>query len=105
MSPSPSARRTAVLSATVIAVTALEALTAGAASATTVIGGFNGTFGNACVNTTDDATAATGITTHAQGIIGGHALALPISGPANQCANLGLPQENSAEEDSTSRGA
>ncbi|MCC9311086.1 hypothetical protein LN042_29155 [Kitasatospora sp. RB6PN24] len=59
------------------------------AGATTIIGFGNGAINNACANS-GMAGRTNGATAQAQGIGTALAAALPVSGPANQCGNLGL---------------
>ncbi|MEU7132074.1 hypothetical protein [Streptomyces sp. NPDC046261] len=65
--------------------------TAASAHATTIIGGFNGTYYNACSNNDGQVK---GMTKQDAGSAGGLVLEVPLTGPTNQCGNLGLRQEN-----------
>ncbi|MFF3431460.1 hypothetical protein [Streptomyces sp. NPDC002602] len=70
---------------------------ASSASATSVIGFGNGAHDNACRNT--GGSLAEAATTRVAGIVAGLAAAVPMSGPANQCGNLGLGSMVSEVED------
>ncbi|WP_101897615.1 hypothetical protein [Embleya scabrispora] len=72
------------------------ALAATPAAATSVIGVGNGAVGNACAN--DLGSRARGATSAHPGTVSGLGTAVPLSGPANQCGNLGVPEENKAED-------
>ncbi|MEU6313774.1 hypothetical protein [Streptomyces sp. NPDC047014] len=66
---------------------------AGQASATSVIGAGNAAHDNNCTNKGARGEGANSSYSEGGGLLGGLAVALPASGPANQCGNLGLPSE------------
>lgn len=80
-----------------LATTAVLAATTTSASATSIIGFGNSAINNTCTNL--HGSIANGATTNGPGSVTGLLAALPISGPANQCGNLGLPTEEAEEED------
>ncbi|MDX2395216.1 hypothetical protein NJL88_35225 [Streptomyces sp. DK15] len=76
------------ISALALAVTGAP-LASTPASATTIVGFGNGAVNNSCSNS-GTVGRSNGATTQAQGIATALTVALPASGPANQCGNLGL---------------
>ncbi|MFD3752586.1 hypothetical protein ACFWVT_20570 [Streptomyces cyaneofuscatus] len=84
-------KRTAQAVALAATAAALVGGAAASASATTIIGFGNSASNNSCTN--HGGTTAQGATTNGPGTVTGMLLALPGSGPANQCGNLGLPTE------------
>ncbi|MHC0431619.1 hypothetical protein ACX6XY_15770 [Streptomyces sp. O3] len=89
-------RRTTAIAATATATVAAAWAGAAPAAATTIIGTGNGAHDNTCLNL-DGRAVADGPTTDGVGTLGGLIATLPLSGPANQCGNLGLQAADSED--------
>ncbi|MFF7684528.1 hypothetical protein ACFZB6_00040 [Streptomyces syringium] len=64
------------------------------ASATSIIGFENGTSNNSCTARGSAATGASSGAARHGGALSGQAVAIPASGPTNQCGDLGLSADS-----------